>query len=1349
MLKTVRMYGVLPHIDAVRAQLASLAGCDIEIVRGDPKDDQLAPEVWQSDLLLFGFCGPDQDQLTDFLGRVIATFGAWSYLPQVVVGEEANVDARPDLLRLGASCYVTVKQLPDDDPDEFAKKIANKAYTTWRATWWQTECQRDIPVVVVNRKGIIERANPCAVSRFGPEPLVNRPYMTAVERGAGGELPADHPISLSFPKSQDPHERRWGRTVSAEHQFRGRDGQEERFLLTSTPMIVPGALRSVALALFDMSRWSRILEASDSFARAKDRNDFLNQVVGQAARLGFTRVRLYELVPGEQRLYGRAARGFRDRKKHEHFVSKFSIPGDDGTTVITLKDRRYACLYIHGEGTATKYTEYRPRRTEHVEELEWEGVDRWVEAPIFLPPAGDEQEPVAWGKLSLDLGTKSDQLTVRDVGDVAVFCSIIGHALALMARVEFEEQQRRREEREGERLRVLTEGLVAAIKPDEPYLMTYVSRCLRLILEVTGAEAVLYRRYDRQHPALLRLIGDPEFQDAAVRDRFKSRIPPSISRDRGLRRYFRHFSEGERHTKGVYAIERSSPELEQFARESEDQYRPWLDFIKSELHVPVFRGQDIVGVIMVSSGRPNAFPQAMVAEVEGLVHAVSLGIESARRHDHWLLMGEGVRRVLGYLPKLAAIPTDNDDAFFAGLATLLSASQGLRWNRVFVFSCHVSKPLPNPPNTAELVYALGGLANAPAPDERRQDPRGHCALQERFRNDGRYQDLGKLLDERIANPEPHWRSPDGEETVEDELYNLCVANPREAEQPIRVDEDDPPLGPSPHPGDPPVVEETCPVCTLLRWGRLRDDLPRECDPFTIEVAVAKDGERYPNRWVMNMAGEHRGMFNPSEHRLFGFLLRGAADPDQGPLGVVLVDMQAPHEVDEQDMVAATRLFLRLAADVLAERDRRRRYNGIINSLPARCHGPALWNEWEEIYEEMKAVIDPLQSEALSKLKPPKLFDALARSLFPLLETKLIENPGWATILAGKVAKFNERMTRLDGNSKPRDIPDLGAVLREWKRHYFEKKLNELVVLIHWEPEVEGLRVPCDPLVLQDAIGAMIDNSRAEAVRCRRELSRPGLKLNVRLHAKVVNTGCKAIPQIVELEYSDDGGGIAPEHRRRVLIDGFTLSESSPAPDKFPKGRGLALIKRQLLEYRGCLECADPGGAGGARFIIQLGLPATDRTNGADPAQLQGREPMPRVLIVYDKENDDDTRPARCYRAAVDANFPPEEIVFPQSWADAVGALRSGPFTAAVIDIELWGRSEGGVDYIRELHTLDPKCRIIAITGRRGSDAGVRAQRAGAEAFINIMWDVEWTKTLTEKLTRYRANEPSPATTSAE
>ena len=104
MATTIRIYGEVPCLEVVRAELSQFFSDGVHFENGNLSDDQRSSEVWGSDLLLCGF-GPSFDAwlLIGFLSRVIGSYGAWGYLPQVVVGEPEFAEQKDAFLRLGIS----------------------------------------------------------------------------------------------------------------------------------------------------------------------------------------------------------------------------------------------------------------------------------------------------------------------------------------------------------------------------------------------------------------------------------------------------------------------------------------------------------------------------------------------------------------------------------------------------------------------------------------------------------------------------------------------------------------------------------------------------------------------------------------------------------------------------------------------------------------------------------------------------------------------------------------------------------------------------------------------------------------------------------------------------------------------------------------------------------------------------------------------------------------------------------------------------------------------------------------------------------------------------------------------
>src|SRR5207249_4603356 len=88
----------------------------------------------------------------------------------------------------------------------------------------------------------------------------------------------------------------------------------------------------------------------------------------------------------------------------------------------------------------------------------------------------------------------------------------------------------------------------------------------------------------------------------------------------------------------------------------------------------------------------------------------------------------------------------------------------------------------------------------------------------------------------------------------DQLYDLCVDEPRRENRPIRVDYAEPRVAGDPPPGDAGRVEDTNPIGSLIRIGLT--DLPPAFDPLTIPVTGT-----LPNRWVMEMNRRYPGMFD--------------------------------------------------------------------------------------------------------------------------------------------------------------------------------------------------------------------------------------------------------------------------------------------------------------------------------------------------------------------------------------------------------------------------------------------------------------------------------------------------------
>lgn len=83
-----------------------------------------------------------------------------------------------------------------------------------------------------------------------------------------------------------------------------------------------------------------------------------------------------------------------------------------------------------------------------------------------------------------------------------------------------------------------------------------------------------------------------------------------------------------------------------------------------------------------------------------------------------------------------------------------------------------------------------------------------------------------------------------------------------------------------------------------------------------------------------------------------------------------------------------------------------------------------------------------------------------------------------------------------------------------------------------------------------------------------------------------------VDQDVELAVDDDGPGVAPEDRQRIL-ERFTRADSDRSRDGGGAGLGLAIANDIIANHGGTLTVTDSPGLAGARFVVTLpGAPTT-------------------------------------------------------------------------------------------------------------------------------------------------------------
>jgi signal transduction histidine kinase len=1144
---TIRVYGrPLPDLalrDALQAKLGP-----VSLVPGDyHHDDPTAPDLVRGDLLLCAVDDANSDPAQRFIARFISHHGGWSYLPILVVGLPADVKEQQALFRLGATRY-----LPAGMGDVYVAEHARKVIGH---TWWHVESRSTLPAFLVDRCGTIIRANEAAVKRFGPG-LVGSPYLHEVEKRRA-PWSDEHPIAQALCGD--------GHVVGADRKFRRDDGGEERYFLHCRPM--HGSRRRpqfAAVLVLEMSRWEKLVAAPGQLAQATSPADLYERIVRLGEDLGFGRVRLYEVVDRDKYFKGRASTGY-DLERARWFVEEwqFEIAGDEPSR--DTVQARIPRLWIHRATKAdmesgaadTDIKRYFDGSPNFAEKLAKEGVRRWIEAPIWLPIASAGRPPRLWGKLSIDQGPGSDQLDERDIGDVAMYCRLVSEAITAFSRRETQRTVERT-------VQDISGSLVADVETAD-LLPRIIKPVLALCQQLTGADVVLYRRYDKESPTPLRLVGDPVFSLPELSDRFT--VPRDIDQGEKIGELFR-FVDPKNPLDRPYIVEDAPRKVKQLWGDPGEPLQPtemaYLEGIQSELHVPLCIGEKVVGVIIAVSQTENAFPPQALDLTERLSPLVSVWVELARRHDGQLWVESVLENAAEVLPLL--VHSDGEEAFFAGLSALLSAHTGLHWNRVFIYSC-VGKA----PGIAQLVYALGGLAG-------KDNQKRHRDLHRGVTEDRQLATLKDLVEHRQANPEPHYIAPDGR-VVRDELYDLCVDRPRREEKPLtELFSPDQPMDSA---ADPPASDgpDDCAVRYVLsRDYRKALDIPI---PFVFNRDV-------PSKWVLEMNGKVgcKDMF-ALDKTIYAFPLSCAYHRTRQPLGVVLVDMQHHNDLQINDMCAATRSILSLASDIYALRVLQRRVRGKHKLLHDVFHERTLtvvWSAFQGRVRDLVGNLDPATTAA-----SPDGMKVLARAV----ADRLVNNPDLLGELLDDAVELGNKIKNLEDTSiKP--IMDLGGHLHSLCEDYRKLARPSLELLDDHCEDVKGVSLPCDEVVLHDAVYALLENS-IDAARRKEE------KVKVVLEALAYRCPQRGFfRDIVEIHVTDNGPGIDRVDRPHIFLDGYTTSGD---PNK---GHGLSTIKAQLNAFHGDLELLPDDDKPGARFVIRFGIP------NDFPRQFQG---VPRVQTV--------------------------------------------------------------------------------------------------------------------------------------
>jgi PAS domain S-box-containing protein len=220
----------------------------------------------------------------------------------------------------------------------------------------------------------------------------------------------------------------------------------------------------------------------------------------------------------------------------------------------------------------------------------------------------------------------------------------------------------------------------------------------------------------------------------------------------------------------------------------------------------------------------------------------------------------------------------------------------------------------------------------------------------------------------------------------------------------------------------------------------------------------------------------------------------------------------------------------------------------------------------------------------------------------------------------------------------------------------------------------------------------------------------GGKLVVRLecisltHGRVVTTGSVDQGEYVLLTVSDNGSGIAPEHRQRIFDPFFTTKEVNVGT-----GLGLSLVHGIVAELGGAIDVISNVGEG-STFMVFLPRSGDISEPRAISQQNLPRGRMERVLVV----DDDPSLTRLTTQMCADLGY---QWMACTSSTEAVRVFRSSPnhFDVVVTDERMPGLA--GTGLIRALREVRQDIPVIMMSGYLGDTLADRARALGASAVL--------------------------------
>jgi signal transduction histidine kinase len=1151
--KNIRLHNCPNEDEVKRAIEQSVEGCSVEFCNS--REQLLAFEMVAATDVVVCFIDPSDVKFSDTV--LWELLDRYPYLTVVVVGGPQQDRIRPHT-------FGGVFHLP---PYASRLLIAFEVDRALQASWWWGLRESEEPFLVVDENLRIARANDAALASFG-EHLVGEPYRSAIEGSGSSEIPFTHPVAEVL---------RTGTAASRYHRHavRGQPARWGHLICRPIPGLIPSNVRGVGLLFVEVNRWASILEAASVFHEMTTEADLCNAIVKHAQLLGFKRARLYQFSERNGTLCGRACVGLSSENEtwfRDEF--RFSIQQDRPSQATLAPGRELPILFIKKPDGAAQdeLTEVDSNLVQHgrpgaEQELEMGDVSRWIEAPLLLAThrEGDgKTQPVKrrWGKLCVDCGDESDDLNTGDAADVALFASAAAWAIAAVNRMELDRRHIRL-------LRHYSERLANADwrRPEEEILPHVIDLLLEMYLEITEADVVFYR--ELQGNDVLQLRRKPQWRAPKPENgdvpQQKRRGEGTSSTILGGPPYQWGFKNNARED-AEDLLAHSKPER------WTKQERQFIARIGSEIYLPVVVHGNLRGVIVAIAWNEGAFSSRLELCIERFMHTAGLWFELGELHDGRGWSASILGRLVPYLPRLAE--ARNDEAFFAALAAMLTAHDGLAWNRALMFRCEGGDPV-----AAELVYALGGCG-----EETHRD----------VQLDAENIPLEQLVQKRLDDPIPGDDTDEGGERL-DSLYEMCVETPRKEEKPILIsfgegtrdkrfleflDEHDLLIGDA---GD-------------LEIHPLRAILERDYSGVA-EVETPVPMQSAP--WFDYMDRDYPGMFCATES--YAFPLWRTHEKVEKPLGVVILEILENRVRPVEQIIPSTTIFLDLISDILAFRHHERFVRGWVGGLPAFRHHAGLSGAWPPFRSELNTLLKKLEDLV------PQLGDG-----------------GQELLTRGNVLKTDRDQLGLEIAQVVRAQSAMEAAVSqpiEGLGHFLDRLADrwenqwQVRVRRDWMA-VQGLGLQCPPDILSETLQGLVLNALSASRQAHQA------ELEIRIEARREPTESPSFFGVVALWVTDTGPGILTDVAGHIFLDGFTTDPGADSEDNTGrhKGRGLSIARAQLLMYHGDLQLVHPGPREdpldpkktvGATFVVRFGIPVkraaviSPTTGDSDNGQVAG------------------------------------------------------------------------------------------------------------------------------------------------